>query len=101
VSLWQEYAGILTDGAPKSHYSFRNTECSLGAGGQRWPWGHHPPRHYIPFGVHTLDIGSVILDLEQPRGGRLLWSDPELLPRIGPARALLLLEHVHGLADCW
>src|SRR6266446_3079268 len=62
------------------------------------PWGHHPG-HHIPFGVHTLDIGSVILCLEQPPRGCLLWDDPELLPRIGPALALLRLEHVHGLAD--
>src|SRR5262249_61028523 len=65
------------------------------------PWGHHHPRHHIPLGVHTLDIDSVILDLEQPRGSGLLWRDPELLPRIGSAFALLHLDHVHGPADRW
>ena len=72
-----------------------------GQGGNTRPWSHRHPRHHIPFGVHTLDIGSVILDLESPRGSGVLWSVPELLPRLGPALALLPLEHVHGLADCW
>jgi hypothetical protein len=46
----------------------------------------------IPFGVHTLDIGHVILGLAR-RGS-------DLLLRIGSAPVVLSLEDVHRLANC-
>jgi hypothetical protein len=70
--------------------------------GRRWqaPWWRkrcarsrsHRPGDGIPFRVHTLGIGDVILGLTR-RGG-----DSDLVLRIGPALGVLGLEDVHGLA---